>query len=170
MADKPRDTRFQVSADRSSAIRRVRYVETNRGDADDCALCQMDEGVIEAVDTVADAAVDDTAVGSTADTASSAAAEQEPEAADEEQLVRERLIEAVENQLAANDPPFVQAVLNRLLLVEIERAEALDMMAYALQQEIEQMLAQARGFDSQRYEALLRALPDSSHDSSASDS
>ena len=39
VTDKPRDLRFQVSADRSSASRRVRYVETNQGDAGDCLLC-----------------------------------------------------------------------------------------------------------------------------------
>lgn len=44
-----RDNRYQVSADRQSAIRRVRYVETNMGDAADCTLCQLDDGSISPV-------------------------------------------------------------------------------------------------------------------------
>ena len=48
MTEQTRDTRYQVSADRNSATRRVRYVETNMGDAADCTLCQLDDGSIDA--------------------------------------------------------------------------------------------------------------------------
>lgn len=54
MTDQPRDTRYQVSADRNSATRRVRYVETNMGDAADCTLCQLDDGTIETADNQQD--------------------------------------------------------------------------------------------------------------------
>ena len=47
MSNQQRDNRYQVSADRHSPLRRVRYVETNMGDAADCTLCQLDDGSIE---------------------------------------------------------------------------------------------------------------------------
>ena len=45
MTDKAPDraASFRVSADRRSASRRVRYVEGNRQDPDECSLCQLDE-------------------------------------------------------------------------------------------------------------------------------
>lgn len=39
-AERPR---YRVSADRQSARRRVRYVESNHPDEGDCTLCQLDE-------------------------------------------------------------------------------------------------------------------------------
>lgn len=153
MTDKPRDARYQVSADRESAVRRVRYVETNRGDADECTLCQLDEGVIES------------AAGS-AQTASESQDEQQPET-EEAQFVRQQLFTAIENQLRDNDPPFVQSVLNKLVLVGIVREEAVEMMAYILSLEIQKTLSQDSGFDLQNYEKMLRALPDLPDDEDA---
>lgn len=138
MTDKPRDARYQVSADRDSAVRRVRYVETNRGDADDCALCQMDEGVIESAEVL----------------------DEEQVESEEAQFVRQQLFEVIENQLRDNNPPFVQAVLNKLVLVGIERDEAVEMMAYVLSLEIQKTLSQDSGFDLTSYEKMLRALPE----------
>ena len=69
MTDQPRDARFKVSADRSSASRKIRYVETNQGDADDCTLCQLDEHgtlvdetIVEAVAELPDSAAADAGV------------------------------------------------------------------------------------------------------------
>lgn len=145
MTDKPRDARYQVSADRESAARRVRYVETNRGDADDCALCQMDEGVIDSAEVLDEEYVE----------------------TEEAQFVRQQLFEVIENQLRDNDPPFVQAVLNKLVLVGIERDEAVEMMAYILSLEIHKTLSQGRAFDLNNYEKMLRALPDFPDDDDA---
>lgn len=145
MTDKPRDARYQVSADRESAARRVRYVETNRGDADDCALCQMDEGVIDSAEVLDEEYVE----------------------TEEAQFVRQQLFEVIENQLRDNDPPFVQAVLNKLVLVGIERDEAVEMMAYILSLEIHKTLSQDRAFDLNNYEKMLRALPDFPDDDDA---
>lgn len=39
----PDRPRFRVSADRQSGSRRVRYVETNRPDSQNCTICQLDE-------------------------------------------------------------------------------------------------------------------------------
>lgn len=145
MTDKPRDSRYQVSADRDSAARRVRYVETNRGDAGDCALCQMDEGVIGATEEL----------------------DEEYMETEEAQFVRQQLFEVIENQLRDNDPPYVQAVLNKLVLVGIERSEAVEMMAYILSLEIHKTLSQGSAFDLNNYEKMLRALPDLPDDDDA---
>jgi hypothetical protein len=79
---------------------------------------------------------------------------------EEDSEVRQQLVAAVENQLQDGEPPFVQAVLNKLVLVGIERAEAVEMMAYVLATEIRQSFAQERGFDAGNYEHMLRALPE----------
>ncbi|WP_145008523.1 hypothetical protein [Pseudomonas oryzihabitans] len=79
---------------------------------------------------------------------------------DEESFVSSHLIEAVENQLAAGEPAYVQAVLNKLTLVGYDREDAVLLMAQALAYEIDVMLAADRPFDSAHYEQLLRALPE----------
>ncbi len=151
MTDQPRDARFKVSADRSSASRKIRYVETNQGDADDCTLCQLDEhGTL----------VDETIVEAVAELPDSAAADAGvDEDEDEEQFVEERLLEAIENQLAAQQPPAVQAVLNKLTLVGHTREEIVQMMAQVLAWQISEMLEADHAFDMEAYERALRTLP-----------
>jgi hypothetical protein len=78
----------------------------------------------------------------------------------EESFVESHLISAVENQLAAGEPAFTQAVLNKLTLVGYEREEIVHLMAIVLANEIETMMTEDRPFDTVRYEQLLRALPD----------
>lgn len=79
---------------------------------------------------------------------------------DDEELVGSQLTQAIENQLRDGNPECVQAVLNKLTLVGVERDEAIAMMAYVLSVEIRQVLEQGRGFDADNYERMLRALPD----------
>ncbi|TDQ36877.1 hypothetical protein [Thiopseudomonas denitrificans] len=79
---------------------------------------------------------------------------------DEDDQVRQQLVEAIENQLLATDPACVQAVLNKLTLVGMEREEVVEMMAYVLAVEIRQSLQQERGFDAGNYERMLRELPE----------
>ncbi|NLY57570.1 MAG: hypothetical protein GX071_03490 [Gammaproteobacteria bacterium] len=43
MKQPPERPRYRISADRQSAVRRVRYVETSHPDSGDCTLCQLDE-------------------------------------------------------------------------------------------------------------------------------
>ncbi len=78
----------------------------------------------------------------------------------EERFAEATLIQAVENQLEAGEPAFVQAVLNKLLLVGYEREEILQLMALVLADEIDAMLRDDRAFDAARYEQGLRALPE----------
>ena len=110
------------------------------GDADDCTLCQLDDGSMGGEVQMND----------------------NPEMLPDEEdlLVQQQLTDAIENQLLANDPPAVQAVLNKLTLVGIPREEAIDMMAYVLAVEIQHSFMQERGFDADNYERMLRALPE----------
>ena len=79
---------------------------------------------------------------------------------DDEIFAEETLIQAIENQLETGEPAAAQARLNKLTLVGYEREETLKMMALVLADEIRQMLEEDRAFDIERYEILLRALPD----------
>lgn len=130
--------RFRVDADRVAASRRVRYIETNRPDDGSCTLCQLDE--------------------ENPPPRENRAMSELPE--DDETLAEEALIQAIENQLEADDPPATQATLNKLTLVGYEREESIRLMALALAREIRQMLQEDRPFDAASYEALLRGLPD----------
>lgn len=79
---------------------------------------------------------------------------------DDEAFAHDQLVEAIENQLADNDPPAAQATLNKLTLVGYEREESLHLMALVLADEIKQMMNEDRGFDVVRYEQNLRNLPE----------
>lgn len=79
---------------------------------------------------------------------------------DEEAFAEQTLIQAIENQLEADNPPAAKATLNKLTLVGYEREEILQLMALVLAHEIDAMLRDDRPFDSAWYEQALRALPD----------
>ena len=75
-------------------------------------------------------------------------------------FAHEKLLEAVENQLAEGSPAAAQATLNKLTLVGYERADSLDLMAQVLAWHINQMLEQDAAFDLEAYEQSLRKLPE----------
>ncbi|KAF0862231.1 hypothetical protein [Pseudomonas sp. LD120] len=79
---------------------------------------------------------------------------------DEEEFAESTLIEAIENQIESGNPPAAKATLNKLTLVGYEREEILNLMAHVLAIEIDAILEQDRAFDTQWYEAALRALPE----------
>lgn len=136
-ADRPR---FRVAADRQSASRRLRYIETSRPDDGSCTLCQLDEEHPPAPDETP--------------------AMTEHRAEDDAVFAEEKLIEAIENQIAADQPPAARATLNKLTLVGYPREDAVRLMALILAHEIEHMLAEDRPFDGAGYERMLRALPE----------
>ena len=127
-------SRYQFSADRTSARRTLRYRETNQGDAAECRLCQLDEGQIDVNDAV-------------------------QSNADDEDFAAERLLEAVQNQIDADSPPAARATFNKLTLVGYPAEEALELMAQVLAHEVSAMLDADRPFDLAWYEQALRALP-----------
>ena len=136
-ADRPR---FRVSADRQSASRRLRYVETSHPDDGSCTLCQLDEENPPALD-------ENPAMSHNS-------------AEDDAVFAENKLIEAIENQIAAGEPAAAQATLNKLTLVGYAREDAVRLMALILAHEIENMLAENRPFDGAGYEQMLRALPE----------
>lgn len=83
-----------------------------------------------------------------------------PEEEPDEAFARERLIEAVENQLATDQPPAAQATLNKLTLVGYSREESLELMARVLAHSVGVMLDQDTPFDMPAYERALRSLPE----------
>ncbi|MFJ7315127.1 hypothetical protein ACIQVE_20665 [Pseudomonas sp. NPDC098747] len=79
---------------------------------------------------------------------------------DEEEFTESTLIEAIENQIESDNPPAAKATLNTLTLVGVEREEILNLMAHVLAFEIDAMLDEDRPFNTEWYEAALRALPE----------
>ena len=79
---------------------------------------------------------------------------------DEETFAENTLIEAIENQIEADNPPASKATFNKLTLVGYEREEILNLMAHVLAVEIDAILEEDRAFNTEWYEAALRALPE----------
>ena len=79
---------------------------------------------------------------------------------DDETFAENTLIEAIENQIESDNPPAAKATFNKLTLVGYEREEILNLMAHVLAVEIDAILEEDRAFDTQWYEAALRALPE----------
>ncbi len=79
---------------------------------------------------------------------------------DDETFAEKTLIEAIENQIESDNPPAAKATFNKLTLVGYEREEILNLMAHVLAVEIDAILEEDRAFDTQWYEAALRALPE----------
>ena len=79
---------------------------------------------------------------------------------DEEEFVENTLIQAIENQIESDNPPAAKATFNKLTLVGYEREEILNLMAHVLAVEIDAILEEDRPFDTEWYEAALRALPE----------
>jgi hypothetical protein len=78
---------------------------------------------------------------------------------DDEAFAETALMQAIENQIEAGEPPAAQATLNKLTLVGYPREESLQLMALVLAHEIQAMLRDDRPFDQAWYEQALRALP-----------
>ncbi|KAF1026397.1 MAG: hypothetical protein GAK37_02675 [Pseudomonas sp.] len=79
---------------------------------------------------------------------------------DEEEFAETTLVEAIENQIESENPPAAKATFNKLTLVGYEREDILNMMAHVLAVEIDALLEEDRPFNTQWYEAALRALPE----------
>lgn len=70
------------------------------------------------------------------------------------------ILEAVENQLEANDPPKVRETLKRLISDGIDRDEALKYIACALSVEIFGAMKHSEPYNPTRYDANLDRLPE----------
>jgi len=70
------------------------------------------------------------------------------------------ILEAVENQLEANDPPKVRETLQRLMSDSIDRDEALKYIACALSVEIFGVMKHSEPYNPTRYHTNLDRLPE----------
>ncbi len=72
----------------------------------------------------------------------------------------EKLLPAIEEQLASPETPYVLEAFERILgEPDIEEEEAKAMLAFCLADEIEAMMAAERPFNIERYQMLLGLLP-----------
>ncbi|WP_300730830.1 hypothetical protein [Pseudomonas sp.] len=79
---------------------------------------------------------------------------------DDEAFAENTLTQAIENQIESDNPPAAKATYNKLTLVGYERDDILNMMAHVLAVEIDAILEEDRAFNTEWYEAALRALPE----------
>ena len=72
----------------------------------------------------------------------------------------EVMLEVIENQLEANDPPKTRETLKRLMTEGIARDEALKFIACALSVEIFGAMKHSEPFNPERYDHKLDGLPE----------
>lgn len=70
------------------------------------------------------------------------------------------ILEAVENQLEANEPPKVRETLKRLMSDGIDREEALKYIACAFSVEIFGAIKHSEPYNPTRYDTNLNRLPE----------
>ncbi len=75
------------------------------------------------------------------------------------QLAGEAIVEAVENQLAEDNPPETKITLERLIKLGESRENAIRYIASALSVEIFGALKNESAYNEQRYISNLKALP-----------
>jgi hypothetical protein len=75
------------------------------------------------------------------------------------QRAGEAIIEAVENQLAENDPPETKKTLDRLMATGESRENAMRYIASALSIEIFETFKNNNPYNEERYIKNLKALP-----------
>jgi hypothetical protein len=71
----------------------------------------------------------------------------------------EKIIEVVQNQIQANDPPETKQTYERLLTEGHSDNEALRLIACALSSEMFQMMKEKKTFSEERFIKMLNALP-----------
>ena len=78
----------------------------------------------------------------------------------DDKTVRDGFLSTVVNQIAENDPPEAKVTYERLKAQGLSEGQALQLIGLALKKEMKQMIAESRGFDNERYIALMKKLPD----------
>jgi hypothetical protein len=76
-----------------------------------------------------------------------------------EKTVRDGFLNTVQEQIASGDPPVVRATRDRLVSLGLSEAEAAQMIAIVLRNEMKQMISESRSFDDVRFAGLLAQLP-----------
>lgn len=76
------------------------------------------------------------------------------------QRIKTAIIEVVENQLEANDPPEIKQTLVRLLSEGYSLQEGKELIGNVVVVEVFEVLKEGKPFDINRYVAALRRLPE----------
>jgi hypothetical protein len=78
----------------------------------------------------------------------------------DDKTVRDGFLSSVVTQIASGDPPEARQTYDRLLAEGQSDSQAIQLIGLALKKEMRDMISQSRGFDNDRYVALLRRLPE----------
>ena len=78
---------------------------------------------------------------------------------DSTKTVRDAFLDTVMTQIDNGDPPETRATYDRLIGAGRAKNEALLLIAAALRDEMNRMLAESTPFDRQRYTDLLKRIP-----------
>jgi hypothetical protein len=78
----------------------------------------------------------------------------------EDKTVRDGFLSTVVHQISTNDPPETKATYERLQSQGLSEGQALQLIGIVLKKEMKQMITESRGFDNERYIALMNRLPD----------
>ena len=76
------------------------------------------------------------------------------------QRLKSAIIEVVENQLDANDPPEIKQTLERLIFEGFSENEAKELIGNVVVAEVFEVLKEGKPFDIKRYAAALVRLPE----------
>ncbi len=76
------------------------------------------------------------------------------------QILKEAILEVVDNQLAANDPPETKKTLERLISEGYSESEAKKLIGTVVVSEVFEVLQAQEVFDEKRYVAALNKLPE----------
>ena len=78
----------------------------------------------------------------------------------DDKTVRDGFLSSIVTQISTGDPPEAKHTYDRLLAEGQSDSQAIQLMGLALKKEMRDMISQSRGFDNDRYVALLRRLPE----------
>lgn len=76
------------------------------------------------------------------------------------QRLKSAIIEVVENQINANDPPEIKQTLDRLISEGFSEIEAKELIGNVVVMEVFEVVKAGKPFDSMRYAAALARLPE----------
>lgn len=76
------------------------------------------------------------------------------------QRIKTAIIEVVENQLEANDPPEIRETLERLMSEGYSALEGKELIGNVVVVEVFEVLKEGKPFDLDRYVAALHRLPE----------
>lgn len=76
------------------------------------------------------------------------------------QRLKAAIIEVVDNQLDANDPPEIKQTLDRLLAEGYSEEEAKELIGNVVVMEVFEVVKEGKPFDIKRYAAALDRLPE----------